>query len=348
MSPLDAQVETILADPLAHARAAARAIGTVGFDVPQDLLAAPGITACHLPWREGMATPRADQWLEPSFAPWTRSIVEDWAEGRFNFMESVVFSRGDDSAQRLYYYISDLQRTGEIGGPRPLIYDLAAIPKPSSEARCVEALRALAAELEIGADALSEGVVRANRQRRWMAAIQAGRGGPGAAYERIGRASLFAPLEEHAVTDVGTEPRMRVLLAGTPTGSDWLHRAVDDTGCAIVAEAHALSLLRLGESIPEDGDPFEAAGRHAHRLPWGKRAFIDRAAWLVEQARQARADAVVLWLYEEEEALPWHVPAQRRALEAAGIPVCVLTRRAWDGSDGAADEIREFLHGIGA
>lgn len=346
---LDAQIDAILADPLAHARVAPRAIGYVGFDIPEDLLAVPGLAACHLPWQAGMATPRADQWVEQSFAPWSRSIIEDWAAGRFDFLDAVVFTRGDDSAQRLYYYVCDLQRTGELGGPRALIHDLAAIPGASSEARCVDALRTLAGELGVDGGALAEGIVRANRRRRWMAAAQAGRGGPGAAYERIARAGLFAPLEDLALPEhSGVAPHGRVLLAGTPPSGDWLHRAVDDAGWAVVAEAHSMSLMRLGDPVAEDGDPFEAAGRHAHRLPWGKRAFVDRAAWLVEQARQTRADAVILWLYEEEEALPWHVPAQRRALEAAGMPACVLTRRAWDGSDGAAEEIGRFLKGLEA
>lgn len=349
MTELAARIDAILADPLATAHAAPRAIGYVGFDIPEDLLAVPGLAACHLPWRTGIATPRADRWLESSFAPWSRLILEDWADGRFDAFEAVVFTRGDDSAQRLYYYISELQRTSELGGPRTLIYDIATIRAAASEARCVEALRILAGELGIGAEALREGIARANRRRQWMAAAQATRGGPGALYERIARASLFAPLEDHAVPiGDGPAPRGRVLIGGCPPSGDWLHRAVDDAGWKVVAESHAMSLMRLGDPVPEGGDPFEAAGKHAHRLPWGKRAFVDRAAWLVDQAREARADAVILWLYEEEEALPWHVPAQRRALDAAGIPACVLTRRAWDGNDGAADAVRDFIGGLGA
>ena len=60
MSGLEAMIEAVLTDPLARAQAAPRAIGYVGFDIPEDLLAAPGLTACHLPWRTGIATPRAD------------------------------------------------------------------------------------------------------------------------------------------------------------------------------------------------------------------------------------------------------------------------------------------------
>ena len=82
--------------------------------------------------------------------------------------------------------------------------------------------------------------------------------------------------------------------------------------------------------------------QRAHDSKLGARSFVDRAAWLVDQARSAKADGVVLWLVAEEEALVWHVPAQARALAKAGIPVLVLVDRRIDAGDGTAEEIGEF------
>lgn len=348
MTAFDDHLVAILQDPLAHVRDADRVIGYLGFDLPHDLLCVPGFAACHLPWRVGGHTPRADQWLESSFAPHLRSIVEDWADGRFDFMEAVIFSRGDDSVQRLYYYLADLQRTGEIGGPPVLIYDLAVIQSPHSEARCIDALRSLGAQLSIDAEALSAGIRVANQQRRWLVEAQAERGAPSVRYERIARASLFAPLDQQAVPHgIAVPTGQRILLAGSPPPDDWLHRVVDLSGGAIVGEAHSMSLLRLGALVAEDGDPFEAVGKHVHAQPWSKRAFVNRAQWLLDQVQVTKSDAVILWLLEEEEALPWHVPAQLAALEQAGIPCCALLRRRWDGKDGAADEIAAFVEGLG-
>jgi hypothetical protein len=81
----------------------------------------------------------------------------------------------------------------------------------------------------------------------------------------------------------------------------------------------------------------------AHQARLGPRSFVDRAHWLVERARAARADAVILWLVAEEEALVWHVPAQRAALAEAGIPALILANRRADAGDGAGDEIVHFV-----
>ena len=62
--------------------------------------------------------------------------------------------------------------------------------------------------------------------------------------------------------------------------------------------------------------------------------------------RSAQAGAVVSWLTREEEALSWHVPAQRAALDRAGIAHLELTGRSADADDGAGEEITSFIGGL--
>ena len=70
-------------------------------------------------------TPAADRWMESKFAPWARAILEGWAAGEYDDLGQVIFSRADDSAQRLYYYLCELQRRGLVGGPEALIAAMA-------------------------------------------------------------------------------------------------------------------------------------------------------------------------------------------------------------------------------
>lgn len=333
--------ETLLADPLAAARSAAEAVGFVGFDIPLDILTAGGRTACHLPWDRAAPTPRADRWLESGFAPWTRLMLEDWADGRFDLFERVVFTRGDDNAQRLYYYICELQRRGEIKGPQPVIFDVAYIRRATSQMRTHDAVTRLCQQLGVRTDELA--IVAVNARRDAMAAWQAGRQTDGPFYERLMRASLFG--EVTATTPEGQAAR-RILLAGTPPPDDRLHEAVERAGGAIVAEAHDRSMTWLGPRVAEDGDPVAAIADAIHNRVTGARTFGDRASRLVEAARSARADAVLLWLIEEDESEVWHVPAQRAALVTAGMPALVLTRRAW--LDDISAEITHFLTELAA
>jgi hypothetical protein len=122
-------------------------LGFVGPDVSIDLLLASGRAFGHLPWNVAGATPFADQWLESSFPGWSRSILQQWQEGAFDGLHAVVFSRSDDASQRLYYYVRELQQRGLLQGPRPLVLDVALVPRESSFEHTAASVASLAREL---------------------------------------------------------------------------------------------------------------------------------------------------------------------------------------------------------
>jgi hypothetical protein len=285
----------------------------VGPNLPQDLLRATGRHAGVLAFDPDAPTPRADEWLESKFAPWARSIVQSWAEGRYDQLGQVLFSRADDSAQRLYYYICELQRRGLLAGPEPLILDIAKIPRASSTGRTIDALRALAARLRVTRDDLAASIAVCNRERV--------RPAPGVA-----------------------EPMC--LLAGSPPPDRRLHEAIAAAGFAACGPTLGETWSDLGPVVDAGGDPFFSLGLQLHALERGPRAFADAGAALERDVIETCAKAVVLWQIEEDEAQAWHLPAQRAALARAGVPALVLTRRDWLARDGAGDEIAAFLEGI--
>jgi hypothetical protein len=350
MTTLEYELDALLADPLRAARADGQAIGHVGADVPLDLLLATGRAVGHLPWIADRPTPRADAWLESSFPGWARSILEDWATGRFDCFSQVVFSRGNDVTQRLYYYVCELQRCGRLAGPVARIFDVAYIPRDSSLRHTQAGLRRLAAQLHVDAPMLADGIVRANRVRESFAALAAARTGQGPLYEKLGRAGLFADvaplLAAHPLRPSSTA-RRRVLLAGSMPPDDRLHRAVEAGGASLIAELHEFAPARLGAWIDATtADPFEAIARQRRSGVLGPRSFDDAATQLRDAAQRVRAGAVVLWLTQDDEARSWHVPAQRAALAAAGVPALVLTARRWTADDGVMEEIATFLGGL--
>lgn len=349
MSALEQSLDAILRDPLRKALAAGDAIGHVGTEVPLDVLLAADRTVCHLPWQTGRATPWADRWLESGFPGWARSMLEDWHAGRFDGLAQVVFTRADDASQRLYYYVCELQRRGQLRGPAPLIFDLALIPRAASLLRTASSIARLATQLGITEEHLPRGIARANRQRRLFARLQQDRCAAGVLYEKIARASLFEDLT--GLLETAQLPRDpapgRVLLAGSAPPDERLHAMVEAAGAVVVAEAHVRSLTRLGAVIGEEaGGRMPAIAQQLTACSVGPRSFIDRAAWLVESARSARAQAVVSWLTREEEALTWHVPAQRAALDRAGIAHLVLTERGTGADDGTGEALTSFIGGL--
>ncbi|MBN1240935.1 MAG: 2-hydroxyacyl-CoA dehydratase [Gammaproteobacteria bacterium] len=370
------EVDARLRDPLADCRARPGGVGVVGPDIPIDVLIASGRPFGHLPWRSEGATPWADRWLESSFPYWSRSILEQWHDGAFDALETVVFSRADDASQRLYYYVGELQRRGRLGGPVPRMFDIALIQRESSLAHTEAAVLDLMRALDVAADKLPEGIERANRLRRGLAELERSRAGDGPSYERLGRAALWTdPCTwiERVQRPQSSPAAVRIMLAGSMPPDERLHEAVEAAGASIVAEAHALGLGRLGpelgavqvrrpgedRAVPSraSGDgavspdapadepepPARALARHLRAASLAPRAFIDRAAGLVDRARAAKASAVVIWLTREDEALAWSAPSQQRALAAEGLPVLLLAARRWQADDDTPERIMEFV-----
>ncbi len=352
MSTIEAKLDDILAHPLRAAwNCGGGAWGYVGLDIPADLLSVPGRVSCHLPWRKHASHTVAARWLETSFPGWAFSIVEDWADGRFNCFEQVVFSRGEDASHRLYYYICELQRRGQLAGPRPLVFDIARIPRDSSRRHTVGALRKLMQDLAIDDQHLVAGIHHTNDLRKAFSGLQRRRTGPGRLYEKLVRASLFEDvgglLGDPAFDRQSEHSSGTVVLVGSTPPDDSLHTAVESAGWTVIEEFHERSMHRLGAAVdPTTADP---AGSVA--LGWldhqdGKRRFTDPAQSIATRLRDRKVDAAVLWSMREDESLAWRVPAQRAALAAAGIPTLVLTARSWNVDDGAADEIHHFLRGL--
>lgn len=290
-------------------------IASLGPCLPVDLLEATDRHAGQLPWLLRQPTPHADRWLESKFPVWSRSIVEQWATGRFDELDAVVFSRGDDAVQRVYYYLCELQRRGLVGGPEPIIFDIAQIPRVTSETHTIASVRALAAQLQVDDTALEASIGRTNSRR--------------------------------AATVSAAPERPTCLVAGTPPPHRLLHDAVADAGFCAIGETLAEAWSNPGPLVEEaSGDPAAMIGRQVHARRDDRRGFLDAAEAAAEQVRLHATAAAVLWYSEEDEARVWQLPKVRDTLESLEIPVLVMTRRDEAGADGAPDEICSFLKGL--
>jgi benzoyl-CoA reductase/2-hydroxyglutaryl-CoA dehydratase subunit BcrC/BadD/HgdB len=359
MSALAQCMAETAADPLHHARAHAerggRVIGIVGAEVPVELVLAAGALPIVLPTFADQPTHAAERYLEPSFAPALRSITEQWLQGRLDFMDAVVFSRGDDSTQRCYYYLCELQRRALARGPRPLIFDVAKIPRPSSLVHTLSSVRDLAKALASDAERIAAAILARDHRRALLAQLERLRRSAcapsGFACERLLRLADAVPAErlnrELAIwltTGFAEHRGPRLLLTGTSPPDGRLHEAVERAGGCIVAELDDQGLDRIGSAIGASPDPLTAIAQHYHTLEHGGRSFDPRPARILKRAHDCAADGVVSWLIEEDEASAWQLPAVAAALEQARLPLLSLTRRRWDARDGALVEITQFTH----
>jgi benzoyl-CoA reductase/2-hydroxyglutaryl-CoA dehydratase subunit BcrC/BadD/HgdB len=356
---LTALLDETEADPTAAARKAKtsgqRVIGFANADVPVELIDASGGFALSLAHCASGPTPHADQYLEASFSHLERSIAEAWLSGKLELLDAVIFSRGSDSSQRLYYYLCELQRRQLTCGPRPLLFDLAKIPRASSVAYSYDATRELAAALGVQAERLQPSIARRNRRRQLLQSLQGlrseARSPRGTLIERVSRLADCCEADEFdtALAHWMREVRpvlsgARLLLSGSAPCDGTLQAAVEDAGGSIVAEAGDHDLERLGGAIAADeADPLRALSGHYQGLPHGSRAFLDRAGDLQRRMQNSRAQGAIFWLLEEEEALVWDLPRQQQALQELSIPALTLTRQPSTISEQTLTSVRAFV-----
>ncbi|MDA8347622.1 MAG: 2-hydroxyacyl-CoA dehydratase family protein [Pseudomonadota bacterium] len=358
MSMLTQLLQGTATDPLRHARLHAErdgvVIGLVGYDTPVELVLAADALPVQLPAFADRATPEADRYLEASFTPMLRSIVDEWLRGRFDFMRAVIFSRSDDSAQRCYYYLCELQRCGLAGGPTPLIFDVAKIPRATSRAHTQASLRTMAEALSSDPAKLAEAIATRNRRRTLLSRLELARHSArppvGSDCERLLRLADAVPADrldrELAAWLAGDFPPHqgpRLLLAGSVPPDGRLHEAVERAGGCVVAEVDDRGLDGRGPISVHGPDPLPVLARHHHELDCGARSFGDRVALLARRVSEARADGAVVWLIEEDEASVWQLPAMAAALAAARVPLLSMTRRRWDARDGTLEQIEAFV-----
>lgn len=361
MSTFENQIAAALRDPYAGAREQAgrgrKVIGFFGAEIPVELILASGAYPVRLVGKADADTNTADRYLESTFMPEVRSIAEQYLQGALNFMHAIILPRSDDSAQRLYYYLSDLRTRQLAAAPMPLIFDLAKIPRESSRQHSRRAVQHLAGEIGVVPSALPDAIRCRNRRRQLVAAAtqarQRGAGIRGSIMDRVFRSADLCDAEQFdrdfaewmSKADFPVSGP-RVLLVGNTPPDERLHRAVEDGGANVVSEGDAYP-CRLASLPPiaEDGS-LDAIADHYHALPGSNRAFIDRAAAIEKLAEGVVADGVIIWLIEEEDALIWDLPATIAALQASGVATLRLVRRRWDLHDGALEEIKLFAHGL--
>lgn len=350
--------------PLDAARAfkagGGKVVGCISNNIPLELIHAAGAFPVQLAARPG-PTPRADEFMEPLFDPVVRSVFEQVLNGELDFLDLIVLPRSNDSFQRFYYYLSEVNRSGAARTPEPVLYDLQKLPTATSAAYNLKRTRELADRLQaltgktVDGAAINASIALYNRIRGGLAGVSALRHAPARltgedaflAYGAVGTAAALDvadALDVAARSDRATLPAgPRVILVGSAPDTPTLHREVAAAGGQVVADYHWRGEPLLGPPVAVGNDPIAAISDHYHRHSFATRSFPAQTSDLVALAASAGADCAIFWFLQVEEALVWEYPAQAAALQAAGLRTLVLNGQPWPPS--AAGAIGDFLSG---
>ncbi|HEY5760230.1 MAG TPA: 2-hydroxyacyl-CoA dehydratase family protein [Steroidobacter sp.] len=333
-----------------------RLVGYLGHDVPVELVLAAGALPIGLHGRADRPTPSADRYLESTFSPASRAVAEQWLNGELDDLEAVIFSRSDDSAQRLYYYLCELLRRGQCRGPKPLLYDIATCDRPSSLAYTVDSTRLLARQLGTWDNALPNAVQRVHERMRLLAQTAdrpfSNQPARGSLTQRILRAADRNWSEDfdqalHTAHDPSpaSAGAIRLMLIGSTPADEQLHEAAERAGANIVATLNAAT-PEDHNHVAENVDAFARIARRCRTSSW--REMLRSPQVVCTRAVGLQVSGVILWTLAEDSGLAWAAPRIERALAAQGIAVLALPVQPWNVPAATLDAVAHFATALKA
>jgi len=347
-------------------------VGCLGSDVPEEFLIAAGFLTVRVCGDPGVSAEAADRYIERAFDPLVRSqFARIVVDGAYSYLDHLIVSRSSDALVRVFYYLRDLRRL-EPSLPVPDLYffDFLHSRYRTSALYNRDRARDLKRVVErwcgrpIAPEAIAEAIATCEENRRLLRQLAALRA-PGAprvsgmqALQVIG-ASMFLPREEHSrllraflaeAKEYPPLPGARLFVTGSAQDHSHFYELVESCGAVVVGEDHDWGNRHFAGEIDTTADPIDAiVDRYHLRLPSASRASVSaRVEALVEQVRAADAQGVLFYILEKDDAPSWDFPEQRKALEAAGVPVLLLDRQPYQLADaeGLRRDVGAFVESI--
>lgn len=334
-----------------------RVVGYLGNDIPVEIILAAQAQPLRLCEQPGLDTALAERFVEGTFSLAARQVAQRWLAGELDHLDAVVFSRGDDNAQRLYYYLCELQRTGEYSGPRPLLFDIARVDRPTSLAHTIASARRLAEELQVDTSQLPAAIGRVRSRVQLLQRLdelqQSGTLPGTLAYAALRAAQhhwdsdFDTALDRWLAQPHTATPARRLALIGSEPQHELLHAAAEAGGATICCQIHERARGPLMASAGTT-DLLAEIATHYHHQACALRRMLSTPDEIVAHIRTAGADGAILWLTATDSALAWETPRIANALRAAGIPTLALTLQEAFSDDASLARVAEFAETLEA
>lgn len=321
-------------------------------------LRAPGITG----------TEQADTYLSSVICSYSRSLLEYYMNGRYDFLQGSVCAASCDHLRRLYDNLEYLAK--------PDFNFIFDVPHKTTE-RALEwfieeinnfiTLLAGHYEITINDDVLSQAIVDHNSfldKLRAVGDLRLRENPPvsGVEFHRMLLAAstsprhLFIPylekyrslLEERSGID---DWRARFMVLGSELDDPGFIEAIESQGGLVVADRFCTGSLPGLEPIEFTGDPVVSiAGHYLFRTfcPRMMEAFNERIAYIIETVKKYRVDGVIIQAMKFCDIWGVETSPLVAALREEGIPVLRLEREyRLSGEGQLKTRVQAFIESMG-
>lgn len=339
-------------------------IGTVGRDVPTELVEAFGLHPLRLRGNPAWPTREADEYLGRGLDEATRSVLAGILAGSYGELDGIVVSSDCDASQRLFYVLREMHRIDRTCTLPPVhLVDILHLPREATARYNLRKLEQLSETLHewsgltAGAEELAAAIQNRNAvrelQRRVMALrrTQARLSGTDAlavlrAADRMSQPEYLECLTAlaHHPEGLPVQPGERLFLTGSNHDTPEVYQTIERCGYVITGEDHDWGEITSHGSV-EIGKAEVAAGNDAvgsderrgllqalsRRLqeapPTSQRASIrQRADSCASGVESAQAALLLSYVRVFDEAPLWDFAAQRHAVK---VKSAVITNQRY-------------------
>ncbi|WP_276352176.1 2-hydroxyacyl-CoA dehydratase subunit D [Cohnella caldifontis] len=342
----------------------------LGADVPEEMLIAAGVLPVRI-FGDGAATDTADLYLEKGFDPGVRALFEQIVSGSYRYADRLFISNSSDALIRVYYYLRAM-REAEPDKPVPDLYFYDFLHTRYRMSALYNRARTdvLLQELEkwtgkrIAREDLAAAIDVCNRNRELLNKVAELRTADrprisGANALRIIGSSMVTPVREHnewlrrlLEEAPGYAPLdgVRLFFTGSAHDHPEFYELAESCGGIVVGEDHDKGDRHYAVMTDPNVDPIDAiVDRYQFRSVSSSQGTVtERTAELAKRVRETRAEGVIAYIHESDDAPSWDFPEQRKALEAMGVSVLLLDRQPYRLRDdgGERDKIGRFIQSI--
>jgi benzoyl-CoA reductase/2-hydroxyglutaryl-CoA dehydratase subunit BcrC/BadD/HgdB len=343
-------------------------------NVPDEMILAAGFFPFRISGDPWGGTELADRYTEPFYQPDVRSMFNMLLSGRYDFLDFLIIPNSRDAVLGLYYHLGKVQQLDPaLKLPEVYLFDIPRTMFWLSGLYMCDRVRELKRQLEewsgkkISNESLSRAIAIGNENKMLLKkvatlrATEPSRISGVKALQIIG-SSMFMLKEEHnkllrqfleGASELPAKDGVRLFVEGSPLDNLQFYELVESCNATIVGENNCWGNRYSDDPIDLSLDPLEAIAERYHlKSPCPRMHFMDkRVDYCLRSAVEAKAQGVLFFFLEWDNAPAWEYPDQKKALEEKGIPTLCFEMQKYLLSDTDKKQIKtsleRFIEAIG-
>lgn len=340
----------------AHFAAGGKVCGYFGNGMPIEVAMATGHMPMAIMPLPDRPTPHAEEWVNPSFDPQLRLILDQLISGELDFVDVAVAVSQASPDSLVFQSAREILRQG-VGAQIPPLHHYSLLGLQSEPVReyglreiedLAKRLRANSGE-EATPASLKRAIELTNAIRaQWRALDGLRREGAVSGTDAL---TLMAPSRfmdgtaylkgiTQAVTALRgrTVKAPRLLVVSSEAMSDSrIHQAIEAGGAIVAAEYDIWGACSATPDILPGDDPLKAIYHHYYQHVPNRSVYPAsvRLGWIYERVVQPEIAGVVVHMPQSDRSLGWDYPRLRDYFEAKGKPH-LMTREDATSKEGSA------------